>query len=210
MPHNNNVLDVYCRPNCHSGTLLAVGLPSGNESLSGVSKKFINFGRKKVKRMQKGKTLLVLAVVAVLGVGSYAYADWGRGSGRNAGEYGGGYGPGMMGEPEEGCGNWENFSAEDAAKMEKERVAFLAATQKTRQELYAKKLELKAEFLRENPDAEKAARLQKEISELEGQFQQKRIEHMLAVRKAISNAGRGFVGRGMMDYGAAEGAPCGR
>jgi len=116
----------------------------------------------------------------------------------------------MLGEPEEGCGNWENFSAEDAAKMEKERVAFLAATQKTRQELYAKKLELKAEFLRENPDAEKAARLQKEISELEGQFQQKRIEHMLAVRKAISNAGRGFVGRGMMDYGAAEGAPCGR
>ncbi|MHB8092818.1 MAG: Spy/CpxP family protein refolding chaperone [Syntrophales bacterium] len=164
-----------------------------------------------MKRMQKGKTLLILAVVAVLGIGSYAYADWGRGYGRNAGEYGrgSGYGPGMMGNIEEGCGNRGNFSDEDAAKMEKERDAFLSATEKTRQELYAKGLELRAEFARENPDAEKAARLQKEISELEGQFEQKRIEHMLAVRKAIPNAGRGFAGRGMMNYDFDD-APCGR
>ena len=164
-----------------------------------------------MKRMQKGKTLLILAVVAVLGIGTYAYADWGRGYGRNADGYGrgSGYGPGMMGNPEEGCGNWGNFSDEDVAKMEKERAAFLNATEKTRQELYAKGLELRAELARETPDAGKAALLQKELSELEGQFEQKRLEHMLAVRKAIPNAVRGFAGRGMMNFDP-EDAPCRR
>ena len=51
-----------------------------------------------MKKTRTGKTLLILAVVAVLGIGSYAYADWGMGYGRHMGYgWGSGYGPGMMG-----------------------------------------------------------------------------------------------------------------
>lgn len=83
-----------------------------------------------MKKRLTRKTLLVLAVVAVLGIGSFAYADWGTGYGRymgfgpcagygpgtmEPGTYEGyGAGPGMMGYRGEGC--WGSFSGEEAPK----------------------------------------------------------------------------------------------
>ena len=47
-----------------------------------------------------------------------------------------------------------------------------------------------------------AISLQKEISELEAQLDQKRIDHMIKVRKIDPDTGRGFAAMGpMMGYG---------
>lgn len=180
-----------------------------------------------MKKTRTGKTLLVLAVVAVLGIGSYAYADWGMGYGRHMGYgWGSGYGPGMMGPGayEEGygmgpgmmgyrgagIGNWGNLSREDAAKMGTEQAAFFKATEKIRQNIYAKGLELRSEFAKENPDAGKASNLQKEISALEGQLDQKRVDYMIALRKITPDGGRSFAGRGPTGYVSDDDGPCWR
>ena len=56
---------------------------------------------------------------------------------------------------------------------------------------------------KETPDAKKAARLQTEISKLESQLDQKRVDHMIKMRKLNPNAGsgRGFMGGGQKGYG---------
>ena len=44
-------------------------------------------------------------------------------------------------------------------------------------------LYLKAELVKKDPDAEKALGLQNDISEAEGKFKQKMIEHLLRMKK---------------------------
>jgi hypothetical protein len=125
------------------------------------------------------------------------------------GAYGGyGMGPGMMGYPGEGYGNWGNLSGEDAKKIEKEQTTFFQATEKLRQDIYAKELELRSELAKENPDAAKAANVQKGISELKGRLDQKRVDHMITLRKIIPNVGRSFAGRGPTDYDPNGYTPC--
>ncbi len=61
----------------------------------------------------------------------------------------------------------------------------------------------------DEPDAAKASRLQKEISDLQSQFDQKRINHMVEMRKLNPQAGRGFMAGGsMMGYGSSRGGNC--
>jgi hypothetical protein len=179
-----------------------------------------------MKKARTNKALLILAMVAVLGIGSYAYADWGMGYGRHMGYgWGSGYGrgmmgpgayegygmgPGMMGYREDGDSNWGDLSKEDVAKIQKEQTTFFKATEKLRQNIYAKELELRSEFAKENPDAAKAANLQKELSELEGQLDQKRVDHMMTLRKITPSIGRSFAGRGPTDDGPDDDAPCWR
>ena len=76
------------------------------------------------------------------------------------------------------------MSKEDAAKIENEQTTFFNATEKLRQNIYAKGIELRSELAKENPDTGKAANLQKELSELEGQFDQKRVDHVLTQERA--------------------------
>jgi len=59
---------------------------------------------------------------------------------------------------------------------------------------------------KENPNAETAAALQKEVSDFKAQMAQKRLEHILRVRKINPDLGRGFLsgrhrGPGMMGPG---------
>jgi hypothetical protein len=65
---------------------------------------------------------------------------------------------------------------------------------------------------KKNPDADKAGALQKEISELESELDQKRVDHMIKMRKLSPNDGRGFMMGGYhMGYGSASpGDPCWR
>ena len=179
-----------------------------------------------MKKARTSKTLLILAVVAVIGIGSYAYADWGMGYGRHMGygwgsgyghgmmgpdAYGGyGMGPGMMRYSGERYGNRGNLSDEDAKKVEKEQTTFFKATEQLRQDIYAKGLELRSELAKENPNPEKAANLQKETSELEGQLDQKRVDHLITLRKITPNVGRNFAGRGQTEYSPDGYAPCWR
>ena len=144
-----------------------------------------------------GLVLAVLAVLGLIGYSADSYA-WGRGGGYGAGPgtgncaRGGGFGgPGFGG----------NLSDEEIAAVQKERSAFFESTRELRERRYQKELELKAELAKQNPDAKKAAELQKDVSGFESELDQKRIEHQLKMKKDYPQIyGKGFgggFGRGM-------------
>jgi hypothetical protein len=173
-----------------------------------------------MKFSKKGKVLMVLAMVAVLGIAVTSFAGWGRGHwGSGSGMMGPGYG--MMGPGygmhrgwSDGSGYYGSLNNEEIAKLDKERTAFFEETRELRQKLYQKELELRSELAKSEPDAKKAADIQKEVSEIEGQLDQKRIDHSLQMRRnfpKFSAGGYGFgqrgmgMGRGMYGQG---GGPC--
>jgi len=173
------------------------------------------------------KIIAILAVVAILGIVPNAFAGWGEGYGHHGygrhHNYGsddgyqgnrhhgpsGGYGP--------GCDYGEDLTQEDFEKLQAEQKAFDKDTQKLRQNIYQKNLALKSELAKENPDAQKALEIQKEISDLRAEVDQKRIDYLIKARKIAPDAGRGMMkgfghrgggGRGM---GPGSGdRPCGR
>ena len=155
--------------------------------------------------MKKG-FFVILALVAIVALSVTAYAGkgmgYGPGGGQCQGNRGGGYGPGsgnMM-----GC-MMGNISDDEAKKINDERNAFFKATEDLRQDIYEKEMELNSELAKKNIDAEKAAKLQKEISGLESQFDQKRLDNMIKMKKLNPNMGRGFGMRG-----GYHGGQCGR
>jgi Spy/CpxP family protein refolding chaperone len=101
-----------------------------------------------------------------------------------------------------GCGYWGDLSEEDIQKLEKERIDFFEDTKNLRANIYQKRLELRSELAKENPDAKKAAELQSEISKMRAEFDQKRLNHFLNIRKINPDMGKGFGGGyGMMGHG---------
>ena len=158
-----------------------------------------------------------------MGYGLGSEMGYGPGSGRGYGRHMG-YGPGMerergmgfgrgMGRGFRGRGYAPELSEEEWKKLDEQRRVFFEATDDLRQELYSKRLEIDSELAKKNPDVGKAAGLQKELSNLKAQIDQKRIEHLIEVRKINPNAGRGFAGRGkrgFMRSGPAFGGSCER
>jgi len=164
-----------------------------------------------MKKIFTRETLIIITVVAFLGFGAYAFADWGMGPGMMGGW--GGYGPGWHhgGYGYNGYGGMMgNFSDDEIQAMNSQRNKFLNATEDLRQDLYAKQLELRSELAKENPDSKIALNLQNDISKLQAQLDQKRIDHMVEMRKINPDTGRGFMGRGGMGYGAGPGGYCWR
>lgn len=133
-----------------------------------------------------------LITVAVVAVGASAFA--GKGMGDNDGD--GGYGHHRWNDDRPYCYQNPNLTSKQREQLDNERQAFFAATQDTRQEIYAKRLALRAELAKKDPDPKAAADLQKQISSLRTDLDQKRIEHQLAMRKIAPDAGRGFYGMG--------------
>ena len=150
------------------------------------------------------KLIIGLTVAAVIGIGTYAFGHMGGGDGYYGRMHGG---PmmhqGYYGEP--GNDYRTDLKDEDIKALDEERIAFLKATDSVRKNLYSKELELRSELYKENPDVSKAGALQKEISELESELDQKRLDHMIKIRKLNPNAGRGFMmGGHHMGYGNAS------
>jgi Spy/CpxP family protein refolding chaperone len=163
-----------------------------------------------MKKSLTNKTLMVLTVVVIVGFGAYAFAGWGmeyghHGWGRHGSDWhhegwgGPGYGN-MMGD----------MSDEDIKNLNKTHSDFFKSTKYLRQDLNAKELELRSEFAKQNPDANKAIKLQEEISNLKTKLDQEHLEHMIQIRKINPDAGRGFMGRGAMGYGPSYGSYCWR
>ena len=95
--------------------------------------------------------------------------------------------------------------------MKTERQAFFDATRQARQDLYAKRLALKAEIAKSEPDMKTATAIQKEVSALQADLDQKRLEHIMAMRQINPDAGRGFFmeGRGQGRHGMRGGREMG-
>ena len=161
-----------------------------------------------MKNVTLTKLIVVLAVIATVGFVASAFAGWG------AGGYGH-RGPGWrhMGWGGTGYGYKQNLTEEQRKALDQERQAFLNTTESLRQDLYTKNLELRSELAKDNPDAQKAAAVQKDISKLESELEQKQLDFMLNARKVAPDAGRGYMlgGRGgMMGYGPGYGNGAGR
>ncbi|MGD8492524.1 MAG: periplasmic heavy metal sensor [Desulfobacterales bacterium] len=149
-----------------------------------------------------GKISVVVIIVAVFAIAATSFAGWGRGGGRGWGGncWGPGAGYGQRGYG--GQGYQSNLSEEERAKLNQERQTFFEATSDLREKLYQKELELRSELAKPEPDAKKAAGIQKEISGLKGELDQKRLDHRIKMRKDFPQSGYrgqgyGRGGRGM-------------
>ena len=142
------------------------------------------------------KIIILLAIMATVGIAATSFAGWGREWGGYCGGPGSGYSQRGYGGP----GYWGDMSDEDIAKLNEERMSFFEETSDLRQNLHQKRLELRAELAKKDPDAKKAVSLQKEISELEGQLSQKRVEQRIKMQKEnpelFSGRGYRYGGRG--------------
>lgn len=139
----------------------------------------------------KRKAITVLAVTAIFGLSTVAFAGWGRGNGRMAGDF-------RQGNPQSGYsqGYTGSLSAEELEKLNKDQAAFYKDTEDIRRALYQKNLELRVELAKETPDAKKASALQGEISALRGELDQKRIAYQLKAGDSGLGYNRGYHGRG--------------
>ncbi|MGD9310956.1 MAG: periplasmic heavy metal sensor [Desulfosarcina sp.] len=158
--------------------------------------------------------LAALIAVALMATGTttmagnargYAQKDRGHGGCGDCGRYQGrGDCPGGRG--------WADITPEQREQMDAERQAYVEATRRDRQDLYAKQMALRAEIAKSEPDPAKAAALQKAVSDLEADLDQKRLQHILAMRKINPDAGRGFFMHGSRGMGRqkAHGSGCWR
>ena len=91
-----------------------------------------------------------------------------------------------------------NLTDEQRAQIDAEREAYFEATKEQRQDIFTKHQALKAEIAKRQPDEKVVENIQKEISELQAGLDQKRLKHIMAIRKINPDAGRGFFmdGRG--------------
>ena len=137
---------------------------------------------------------ITIALIAVLGIGINAFAHGGMGWGGGWGHHRGG----MYYQGGYGSGNDDQRSPETYRQFEQKREAFFSETQDIRTSLFEKERDLQNELAKDEPDAAQASRLQKEISDLQSQFDQKRIEHMVEMRRLNPKAGRGFMAGGRM------------
>ena len=147
--------------------------------------------------MQSLKPLIVaIASIAVIGfaLNAFAHGGWGY------------HGSGMHQRGDAGPGFDDQMSNEQRQQFEQQREAFLKETQDVRASLVEKERELQNELAKAEPDISSASGLQKQISELRAQLDQKRLDHMVEMKKSIPGAGRGFAGGGpMMGYGTGGG-----
>lgn len=169
------------------------------------------------KRTQKGiiiSAVILMATVAVAFAHGFGYGGpmmgYGSGYGGNMMGYGGyQMGPGMMGYGGYGGnmmgygagsdrGYGPNLSSEEIAKLDAAREKFFNDTSDLRNQIEEKRLNLGNEIDKANPDATKVAELQKELSKLDSEFDQKSVQFQLEVRKLLpekdlgSGYGRGF------------------
>ena len=132
-------------------------------------------------------TLSILMLVTVSAVSIHAHSGGGK--------YYGGPGAGPC---------WSEggeLSDSQRAELDKLHRQFVDDTAKMREEIWSKSAELDTLLDSSDPDAKKAKKLQREISELKVKFNDKRIDFELQARKIAPNApfgrgsGRGY-GRG--------------
>jgi hypothetical protein len=148
----------------------------------------------------KNWKIVLMAAFLIMVMAAGASADMGRGDGyRGQMHQGPGWHHGGYGAP--GGGAFDNLSEEDIKKLDEERQAFFEATKDLRREVYQKGLELASEMAKQNPDAARAAAIQKEISDTKAQLARKRLDHIFRVRKINPDLGMGFMGGGHMDHG---------
>ncbi|MBI5845772.1 MAG: periplasmic heavy metal sensor [Deltaproteobacteria bacterium] len=125
------------------------------------------------------------------------------------GQQGGpGYGQGHPGHP----GPVADLSEKDMEKLEAERAAFLKETKDLRYRIEDKEWELGRELRADKPDEKKAVAVQRELSDLRGQMDQKVLAHRLKMRNLFPDFFANGFGPGPgcgAAFGPGDGGGCG-
>ena len=162
-----------------------------------------------MKKSNSTRTIVVAAIVLLAGSTlAFAHGGWGNNDGYNGNMMGPGYGGYMMGPgygghmmgPGWGRGygpgpGYANLSEEQRAKIDAARDKFFDETRTLRRSIDDKSYELRREMDKENPDAKKVGELQKDLSKLQADFDQKAVQHRIEMRKLVPEDARGY-GRG--------------
>ena len=133
--------------------------------------------------LNKAITVLVLGAVLGFGTNVFALRDAGCPPEGNINQ---GQGQKRF------CGNncyMNKLSKEQIQKIHEQRKAFLNATENLRQKIYEKKTELTSVLAKKEPDAKKAKTIQKVISDLKSKLHQKKIDHIVKMKKINSYCG---------------------
>ncbi len=159
---------------------------------------------------------LTLTVMALLIAGIVATSAFGFGWGRGPGF---GFGPCARGE----FGGYAgvDLTADQKTKLSEIRDAHFKDVQPLREQMWAKRDELRKLWLEANPDQAKITATQKEMRSLRDQMQDKMTAYRLSALKVLTpeqqekirtlGAGRGFgPGRGHHGYAGCQGGPGGR
>jgi len=150
--------------------------------------------RKNMKKNPVTKKVLVITLISlmVLGGTAFAYRQKGESNGKGSDCYQngpykghGGYGYGQM---------MAGLSEEDQAKVNELRQKHFEAMAPLRSERESKRLALRSELAKQNPDAQVAVQLQEELSAINAELGRERIKHVIEMKKINPNAGgRGFM-----------------
>lgn len=147
-------------------------------------------GNMKNKRFRN--TLIIMTVIAVFGAGTYAFADRGTGCPKW-----GGQGSDLSDNNSRGRGyhSWNTLTDAEKQKLQEAQEKFRNDTDELRQDIFAKQMMLKSELAQKDPDTKRALGLQKELSELKAQFDEKRLMHLLALKDINPKLGNHFSGK---------------
>ncbi len=148
-------------------------------------------------------TFIIIAFIASAGIVSTAFAHGGWGGGAYGGHmmgpgygggdmmgpgYGGGhmmgYGPGY-GPYMRGYGSWGSLSEEDAVKIDAARDDFYKETRELRGKIDDARIALHSEMDKNQPNESKVMELQKQLSKMQAQFDQKALAHELKIDKMV-------------------------
>jgi zinc resistance-associated protein len=124
--------------------------------------------------MKKNILIVMVAVLTVVLAVSAAMA-WGPGYGRGAG-----YGPGYGNPPV------SNLTPEQVSEIQAIQEANLKEMAPLQEQLFAKRTELRALWLSQNPDQAKISALQKDMLNLRGQMQEKGTNTRLEIREVLT------------------------
>ncbi len=122
------------------------------------------------------------------GNGMMGYGNGMMGYGNGMMGYGMGYNGHMMGY---GPNGYANLSSEDVARLQQAQQKFFNDTQELRNEIQQKGLALNQELQKTTPDRDKAVTLEKELSNLQSQLNEKGLEYRLDLRKEFPGTALG-------------------
>ena len=84
-----------------------------------------------------------------------------------------------------GCDNWRGLPDDTVNKLDASRHKFYNDTRELRDQIGEKEAALNREMNKVNPDRDKVLALQKEVSHLQSDFDQKALNHRLDVQKML-------------------------
>jgi Spy/CpxP family protein refolding chaperone len=157
----------------------------------------------------KQRVVSVMTIIAIAGVmvglGTLGFAQPDAGYGQHWAQMdkgeAAGYQSGCRGQNYPHGYDYSELTDEQRKKLDEERRTFDSTNRDLRQEIYRKRLLLKVELAGKNADQKKASALQKELSDLEADLDQKRLVHWFKIKEIAPDFDAGCLGFGQKGRG---------